>query len=179
MTTPAVSTTLTYAAVVGATNYRWRVTNISTSQVTTLNRNSTSTSWSLVSFSATVNTAYTIEVAALVGGVWGPYGTVCTVTTGPVQFTPSDPSSEFREEEDIDGSFLNTLSVYPNPALDNVTISVGVTGAEYAEVCNTLGELMMRLKLENGSVNADVSMLSPGIYLVVVRTSDGIMTSRL
>jgi hypothetical protein len=73
----------------------------------------------------------------------------------------------------------SSLSVYPNPASDNVTISVMDAGAEYAEVYNALGELMMRLKLENGTVNADVSRLPSGIYLVLVKTSDGIMTSRV
>jgi len=64
------------------------------------------------------------------------------------------------------GSFLKpTLSVYPNPASDYITIS-GLTTPEDATVVNTLGQTVAHYK---ASQNYDVAVLPAGMYYLKVK----------
>lgn len=65
--------------VAGATNYRYLVTTSGFSAISL--RGSSSTLFRLNWVTGTsMNKTYTIKVAALVNGVWGEYGSACTVT---------------------------------------------------------------------------------------------------
>lgn len=67
-------------SVPSATNYRYRVTASGFSQV--YERGFAWTNFRLGFVPGIVyNTTYSVEVAAEIGGVWGPYGSVCTLTT--------------------------------------------------------------------------------------------------
>lgn len=70
-------------SVSGATNYRYRVSAGAFSQVYTRGYHWTNFRLAFVSGIA-YNTTYTVEVAAEVGGVWGPYGAACQLTTPSV-----------------------------------------------------------------------------------------------
>lgn len=79
------------------------------------------------------------------------------------------PSSALNE---VQGA-STTMTVYPNPAEDYVTVSAA---GEIAEV-NVYGLSGTLVKQANGvagsEISVDVSALAPGVYVVRVRTSDG------
>lgn len=109
--------------------------------------------------------------------------TVNTVECGPVseeawfriladdvQFKPGSPT-------DISNLLsLEKLTVFPNPATDQVTISWGGTGAEPASIAmyNSMGQLVLKKQLDekagNNSQNIDISNLASGLYYYILHT---------
>ncbi|MBL7917431.1 MAG: T9SS type A sorting domain-containing protein, partial [Bacteroidia bacterium] len=77
--------------------------------------------------------------------------------------------------------FLNTIvNVYPNPAKDKFTISG--TGIENSEITitNVLGTIISKHKLGNESTfEYNSSLLTPGIYFVVVTKGSGSVTKKI
>lgn len=73
------------------------------------------------------------------------------------------------------------LSVYPNPASDKITIKLGsVSSKAYAEVYNTVGQLVKQAVEINGSeAEVDVSGLSKGIYIVRVTNGNEISNVKI
>ncbi|MBK6985649.1 MAG: hypothetical protein IPH32_13235 [Bacteroidetes bacterium] len=70
-----------FDAAAGATNYQLKPVNTASSFTATNTRNSSNTNFALSYVAATqVGTAYDIQVAAYVGGVWASYGSICQVT---------------------------------------------------------------------------------------------------
>lgn len=59
-------------------------------------RNNSSTDYRLTwlpsNFAAQYSTTYNVEVRALVGGIWGTYGNVCTITTPSAPLTSLQPA---------------------------------------------------------------------------------------
>ncbi len=73
----------------------------------------------------------------------------------------------------IDDVFLGHVSIYPNPASDNLTIDCS---SDIIEV--TLIDLQGKVEsFESESI--DVSGLSSGIYIIQIQTTEGIATSRV
>lgn len=83
----------------------------------------------------------------------------------------------------IDGFNLENirLMLFPNPAKENVTISLANNmDIEQAEVYNVLGEKLIIQKRTNTSkVTLDVSNLPTGIYFIKAKTSKGILSEKL
>lgn len=81
------------------------------------------------------------------------------------------------------GNNEQVLKVFPNPAYNVVTIDYGFTdwskGQPVLEICNILGQkvYIQSLPTYSGFQNIDVSMLSPGIYLVYVRQAKSILAA--
>ena len=63
---------------------------------------------------------------------------------------------------------LNTITVYPNPAENNITIQSGVT-VENVEIYSLSGLKVM----DEHSNQIDISNLKAGLYIVKVKTADG------
>lgn len=93
---PAMSTAFTCVPVSGASNYQYRFTNASLSYSYEAYRNNSSTDYRLTwlpsNFAAQYSTTYNVEVRALVGGIWGTYGNVCTITTPSAPLTSLQPA---------------------------------------------------------------------------------------
>ena len=99
-----------------------------------------------------------------------------TVTAGLAAFFDD---FTFEHFEDVSGGVealdVNTgVSVYPNPAVDVVTVG----GAESADVVitNLSGAVVLN---QSGVKTVNVSDLSAGIYLMTVRTESGVFTTKL
>lgn len=75
--------------------------------------------------------------------------------------------------EDVLGtSYVNAINVYPNPVVDWITVNdLSVT---YVEVYNLKGELTLA---QNIDIRMDLSTLQPGVYLLMLRDSDGLLLS--
>ena len=63
------------------------------------------------------------------------------------------------------------LSIFPNPASDQVTIKLNSTETEQISIFTLSGKLVKQFKLENGLASISVSEFESGIYLVT--TSNG------
>ncbi len=76
----------------------------------------------------------------------------------------------------------NTLSAYPNPASENVTIQYNTVKKSKLNIYNIVGEKVLEYDLEKGSssINIDVNMLPSGTYFYSLsNSSKAIKTKRL
>ena len=71
-----------------------------------------------------------------------------------------------------DGFSLEGLSVYPNPALDNVTIN-NKTQLAHVTVINLLGQEVLYKETNNTTVTVNIQDLKAGTYIVKVTAADG------
>ncbi|MFH1005564.1 MAG: T9SS type A sorting domain-containing protein [Bacteroidota bacterium] len=67
---------------------------------------------------------------------------------------------------------LNTISVYPNPATDNIIIE-SPQKAEI-EIVNLQGQLIKYLVANNNKTTIDISELPGGMYFIKAKTEKGI-----
>lgn len=63
-----------------------------------------------------------------------------------------------------DNSTMSDLSIYPNPASENITISSEV--AFETDIIDTNGQIIKRVKIEKGSNSIDLSGLHTGVYFI-------------
>lgn len=99
-----------------------------------------------------------------------------TVTSGLAAFFDD---FTFEHFEDVSGGVealgvKTGVSIYPNPAVDVVTVS----GAESADVviANLSGSVVLS---QTGVKTVNVSDLSAGVYVMTVRTESGVFTTKL
>ncbi len=185
-TLPTFSTTVFSNSILGATNYRYRITDVATSGATytkIVDRNSPGNdfkfSWTLVccgGLNMLPNTAYNVEVASYAGGVWSAYGTPCVVTTGA-----SVPRySPFVAEDGFTASSASmNMNVYPNPAAVAQEYSIEIDGIQAAnetiqlDIYNMLGEKVYRTEIvtkeESRMIIKPEHILAPGVYMVEAR----------
>ncbi|MDQ3109056.1 MAG: T9SS type A sorting domain-containing protein, partial [Bacteroidota bacterium] len=126
------------------------------------------------------NSIYTWTVEVLYnngsGLVYGPASTPCNISFGPPAMLLVNQSATKVAAEDntIEAPALS-LEVYPNPFAENITI---VTSSEVnaVQVFNAFGELVETLEIKDGTVELHLGNLPNGIYLIQVRTADGVAT---
>ncbi|MBI3133708.1 MAG: T9SS type A sorting domain-containing protein [Bacteroidetes bacterium] len=82
---------------------------------------------------------------------------------------------ELADLAGVDENSTTHLTVYPNPATDALTLSTNAA-VEQISVYSCSGQLM--LTSNSTSKTIDVSSLNSGIYVVQVRTGNGIVTER-
>jgi hypothetical protein len=116
------------------------------------------------------NTAYSIRVAAFVGGIWGDYGASCTVTT------PANPAGRLKDKTFEVVAFPNPYDTAFNlnletPSKENVTVAV----------YNMMGKLVETHQVNPMEVaNLQLgSNFSTGIYNVIVSQGDNSKAVRL
>ncbi len=88
------------------------------------------------------------------------------------EFTDSEVTQmSIGGELSIDDALLATISMYPNPATSEITLSIGNTTdkASYS-LYNTFGQLLQQGEVTNNKV-LSVSNYTTGIYFVVVKNS--------
>lgn len=73
---------------------------------------------------------------------------------------------------------LNTLSVYPNPGKELVTIETGSTNAQI-EIVNTLGQLVYSAQSDTEIHKANLANLPKGIYSILVKSGEGRVSTKL
>jgi len=72
-------------------------------------------------------------------------------------------------------------NVFPNPATDKITINVpakSVSTAIGMEIINIRGQVVKSLKINDNSVNMDISDLSKGVYIIKIQTDKEIVTKK-
>jgi len=172
------STTKIYCdAVTGATNYEWQITDPSTGNVVfTKQRGAQWTDFFLKGYFTTikVNYTYSIKVRAYVSGVWGSYGTACTITT-PASF--SRLANGQIDENDIQSDFI--ITSYPNPVADVLNVDFDlIPNNASVEVYNTIGELVLTQSVTDYSNTINTSKLSSGLYHIKIIGDNQLLSSR-
>ena len=76
------------------------------------------------------------------------------------------------EELSTSDAFLSTISLYPNPANNEITLSIGNTNdiSSY-RVYNTFGQLLQEGTLQANKEVISVSQYTVGIYFIVVNNT--------
>ena len=190
-TLPTFATPVYSVAVAGATNYRYRITDVATSGATytkIVDRNSPGNdfkfTWTLVccgGLNMLPNQPYNVEVASYAGGVWSAYGSMCTVTTSATipRYSP------FLAEEGLSEGAQNlNLSVYPNPAAVAEEFAIELSGIQSANekvelsIYNMLGERAYRseivTKTESNLIIKPEQVLAPGVYMVEAKLNGAV-----
>lgn len=72
----------------------------------------------------------------------------------------------------IDDNEISTLIVYPNPVKDSLKIDTEKS-IESLFIYNNNGQLVFNEKWETGKTAIDVTLLSPGLYLLELRSNEG------
>ena len=171
----AASTTETIYAnlVANATNYRFSITNSSIGYGyvfdTTLRSFALNTVPSLLP-----GTTYSVKVMVKIGGVWGAYGKICTLTTS-------------GEHEEVH-TFAKMLTMfdataYPNPFASNFKLDIKTSNEAtiQVKVYDLLGKLIENQILEPTQVEGlEVGANYPsGVYNVIVSQGEDVKTLRV
>ena len=76
----------------------------------------------------------------------------------------------------VDEYALDTVSIFPNPAKDMITLDLPGTAGDFnTEIYSVLGQLVAK---SNNTKQLDVSNLNSGIYLIRIFTENGSVTKR-
>lgn len=89
---------------------------------------------------------------------------ICMSVGGtPIYTAPGATCNYYLDMEEM--SPPGTISIFPNPASDNITI---LTTARYSNVSlfNVFGQAIMELNLEPGKNEVDIGFLPLGIYFI-------------
>lgn len=167
ITLTSMSQILRYDAVSGASNYHVEVTDPTQpySYVFTKNNNATAFLMSTCFPGIQYGRTYSVRVEAYVGGVWGGYGTVCTVTTPASAFEVSgETASSERIMTGLEEEQSSYLKVYPNPNEGAFTISLDKQSQ--VVIYNALGEIVLDKLMGSGENQLDLHNIPAGVYYV-------------
>ena len=107
-------------------------------------------------------TTYTVRVRALCDG--GLISDWCNTIT----FTTTDNGGQQQGIDEVNASY--SVSVYPNPATNNVTVSVeGLNGKAQLSVIDMSGRTVMSTTMDDSNVQLNVSTLAQGTYFVRIQ----------
>ncbi|HTJ48084.1 MAG TPA: tyrosinase family protein [Cyclobacteriaceae bacterium] len=135
------------------------------------------TTCNFVSGGLQMGTATQAGYVRLVPGFYAQAGCIFTAKINSQYFTDaaaggrlageSDPSASVNSKEDF-------LRVYPNPASGVIYISLNNNGELYSyEIQNALGSSFLKGSSSDTFTTIDLSGITPGIYLLTVKTTEG------
>jgi hypothetical protein len=75
-------------------------------------------------------------------------------------------------------TFNNNVQIYPTPAKQLLTISSTITIAS-AEILNISGQCLWKGVLTTGDTILDIAAWPAGMYIITLRTDEGIITKKL
>lgn len=170
-----------------ATNYRYRFTNTVTGAQVVRARGSSSTNLPLAYVSGiAANTTYDVEVAAYAGGQWGPYGSVCQISTAS-DYNSMAPADSYTQRVGEETPVTADYTMYPNPAADNVVyFRINNTSEQeqngFIEIYDMSGRLVQTesVILAPGETVTEISLanLESGAYLVRINAGTEWMNSQ-
>jgi hypothetical protein len=145
------------------------------------------------------NETYTFEIAALIDGVWSPYGPVCTMSMrADPSLTPPSPSSSARirntntidalQSEETMKSKSTSLQVFPNPShLERINVNyqkIAIENEVKLGVFDMQGKPIFQKtylsddKILKTELNSN-SELKPGIYLIRIQEGSELFSEKL
>ena len=116
-------------------------------------------------------TTYNVQVAVKIGGVWGPYGATCTITTPGSTRTINIANAAFK------------AIAYPNPFAADFNLNVTTTADSTIQirVYDMLGKQVENRNVEVTEIeNLQVGANYPsGVYNVIVSQGENTQTLRV
>ncbi len=97
------------------------------------------------------------------------YDSTCSYSS-PVDTTDTTTS--------IHNITAGTLSIFPNPATDQLTITGG-SGAEQLTIINAIAQLITQQNCTGRKTTINISTLSPGLYYLIIKDPTTAQTERL
>lgn len=138
-TIPTLGSLVSAVSVNGATSYMFEVTDTSTGLLQTITRNVPNFQLSsLANYQYSTN--YNIRVKVMVGGVWGNYGTACTIST-PNLVTPTGVSQVTSTQC---GTLSSPYQLSSISALISTTSTAYVTGYRFRITNMNTGEVQWK-----------------------------------
>lgn len=158
----------------GATTYRFRFVNTGLGYTYQFDRPLRSFVLSTVPGLMPGET-YSVQVSVEIGGVFGPYGKVCTITT---------PGGTRSIEPEIKSNYFNfQVMASPNPFADNFKLDVKTSTEEMIQVrvYDMLGKLIESKDVTLSSITElEVGTNYPsGVYNVIVSQGENVKTLRV
>jgi Secretion system C-terminal sorting domain/PKD domain len=154
-----------------ATKYRFRFM-LGTTIISTIDKNLRTFKLNEIS-GLTAGTSYTVQVALQIGGVFGPYGKACTLTT------PGGGARQLATTAVVDFKAV----AYPNPFADNFKLDVKTVSDEAVQirVYDMFGKLLENRQIEiSDFINQEVGAnYRSGVYNVVVNQGTASQTLRV
>ncbi|OFZ55136.1 MAG: hypothetical protein A3D92_12060 [Bacteroidetes bacterium RIFCSPHIGHO2_02_FULL_44_7] len=65
------------------------------------------------------------------------------------------------------------IRMYPNPSFGEITLQAGDDQIEQVRIFDAAGRLVYDLQSNETKMTIDLSTVSPGMYMVEIRTQDG------
>jgi hypothetical protein len=174
-TLAALSTAIVANSITGATNYRFKVVNGTTTRYA-----ETVSRWfyfKSLTGGAVNNTTYTISVAVKYNGDWRDYGDECTVTT------PSAPLTKPVDLTTVTEPSTFTVTGYPNPYTN--TFQLDITTQSSATIAVKVYDMMGKLIEVRNSGLAELGTMeigdryATGVYNVIVTQGTEVKTVRM
>jgi hypothetical protein len=182
-TLPTFNTPVNCVAVLGAIDYRYKITGPSYNR--TFNRNSSLTNWYFTWTNSTPymqpSTTYYVKVASNAGGVWSDYGDSCSITTPTSLSRLADTAFLQQTLQPIFDQLENSgntlsLSVFPNPNNFDEKFSIELVGITESNqkiklsILNMMGARVFRsdviTKDESRVLIQPEIRLASGLYIV-------------
>lgn len=175
-------------SVPGAQDYQWEFVNAglgySYTRIRGINYTSIPKAW----ITGLLNgVTYDVRVKAKVAGIWGSYGSICTITINTALGYVVDNST--TRDYVVEENRLTNVSVYPNPSNSNgFNISYQVLENEdpqtLIEVYNVLGEKVINKQITSIvgineiKLNTDGN-LPVGYYVLVIKVNNNIVKKNI
>lgn len=130
------------------------------------------------------NTTYDVEVSMEIGGVYGPYGSMCTVTTPNVfKMTPVGHLDSEAKVVANEETLPFKAVVYPNPYEANFNIELETSSDDmvHIRVYDMLGKLIENRSVEPSSIASLQlgSTFTSGVYNIIVTQGENTSTLRV
>ena len=183
-TLPTFATPVTCISVLGAQDYRYKITGPN-SYDRTFTRNSSLNNWYFTWTNSSpymqASTTYDVKVASRAGGVWSDYGDVCTITTPATLSRLADTTFLQKALQPIFDQLENSenelsLSVLPNPNNFEEKFSIELGGITESNqkvkfsILNMVGASVFRSDIitidENRVLIQPEIRLASGLYIV-------------
>jgi len=184
-TVATTKTLFSWVKVVGATNYKVKVSNQTGTFSVTSNRNSNANTFALNYVAGTQpNVAYDITITAYVGGVWGTEGFPCHVMAMAAG-KPGDDESSISDmsnnrigsaySEQVDNNF--TADIFPNPSNGNFNVNLSENASII--ITNMLGDIVINSKFDAGVTALNIENQPSGIYFTTITTGNSKKTVKI
>jgi hypothetical protein len=169
----ALSNTESIVATIvsGATDYRFIMFNTALGYSYSIDRSVNTFNLNMFP-GLTAGTTYSVQVAVKIGGVFGPYGKICNLTTpGGARVVETKPTNEF------------VAIAYPNPFANDFKLDVKTTAESTVNVrvYDMLGKLIESKNVEVSEIeNLEIGAnYTSGVYNVIVSQEANTQTVRV
>ncbi len=95
------------------------------------------------------------------------------------QFKISTGTDSFIDDRGIEDANVSKMSIYPNPAKDQITINLGESGKAEATLYNLIGQVVKKITLTEQSSTISVEDVTSGIYMLRVNQNGKVQTQKI